>query len=436
MTFTVRATILQTPEPGQLDVREEQLIHVDSDGTISAIEPANGAPADIEFGQSHALLPGVIDTHIHAPQWPQLGTGLDLPLDKWLFEYTFPMEARCADLDFATSVWAGMVPSLLATGTTTAVYYGSVHEPATAALAQACVDHGQRAFVGRVAMDHPEGTPEWYRDRSASDAIAASAASIDEIHRIGGGPGARVQPILTPRFIPACTDALLTGMGELAEATGVLVQTHCSENDWEHNYVIDRFGCSDTEALSRFGLIRDHTVLAHGVFLGVDDRRHLIDIGAGVAHCPLSNVYFGDAVFPARQSIEMGLRVGLGTDIAGGPEASVLRNCGQAVSSARMLQDGVNPQLERDVRGRADSRIDITTAFWMATVGGAELLGIPAGLLEPGRVFDAFAVNLERFAWDDIDDWDRTFEKLVRGAGSADIEHVWVDGVSVLSNRN
>ncbi len=206
------------------------------------------------------------------------------------------------------------------------------------------------------------------------------------------------------------------------------MQTHCSENDWEHHYVIDRHGSSDAEALARFGLIRDHTVLAHGVHLSIDDRHQLIAAGAGVAHCPLSNIYFGDAVFPARQSIEMGLRVGLGTDIAGGPSASILSNCGQAVSSARMLQDGVDPALDRATRGRADARMDITTAFWMATVGGAELLGIPAGLLEPGRVFDAFTVDIGRFQWSDLDDWDRVFEKLVRGATTAEIQQVWVDG--------
>lgn len=440
VTLTIRATVLQTPDPAQLEILENVLITVEDDGRIASIETATSdASADIELPSTSVLLPGLIDTHVHAPQWPQLGTGLDLPLDQWLFDYTFPLEARFVDEAFATAVWNDMVPSLLSVGTTTAVYYGSIHGPATTALAQACVDHGQRAFVGRVAMDHPDGTPEWYRDASASEAVAASLASAEAIQAItsnaGGRSATRVQPMLTPRFIPACTDALLEGIGELAQQTGLLVQTHCSENDWEHHHVIDRFGCSDTEALSGFGLIRDHTVLAHGVHLGLDDRRHLIEVGAGVAHCPLSNIYFGDAVFPARQSIDMGLRVGLGTDIAGGPDSSVLRNCGQAVSSARMLEDGVDPALEREQRGRSSSRIDIVTAFWMATVGGAELLGIPAGVLAPGRVFDAFTVELDRFRWDELDDWGRTFEKLVRGATSAEIGQVWVDGRLVTSEH-
>ena len=94
--------------------------------------------------------------------------GLDLPLERWLFDYTFPLEARYADAEFAATVWDDLVPSLLAMGTTTAVYFSSNHLGATTALARACARHGQRALVGRVAMDHPTGTPEWYRDATAS----------------------------------------------------------------------------------------------------------------------------------------------------------------------------------------------------------------------------------------------------------------------------
>lgn len=60
------------------------------------------------------------------------------------------------------------------------------------------------------------------------------------------------QGVITPRFIPACTDAMLEGLGELAAGTGAIVQTRCSENDWEHQYVLDRFGVSDSVALERF----------------------------------------------------------------------------------------------------------------------------------------------------------------------------------------
>ena len=145
------------------------------------------------------------------PNGPSSAPGLDLPLERWLFDYTFPLEARYADAGFAATVWDDLVPSLLAMGTTTAVYFSSNHLEATTALARACARHGQRALVGRVAMDHPTGTPEWYRDATASAGVEASAASIEAVTAVGSP---RVEPIITPRFTPACTDALLEGLGE------------------------------------------------------------------------------------------------------------------------------------------------------------------------------------------------------------------------------
>ena len=432
---SVRATILQTPRPGEMEVIEDQLVTIDNDGIILSVSSDDG-PADVNLGEGMVLLPGLVDTHLHASQWPQLGTALDQPLERWLFDYTFPLEARYEDTAFALKVWDSMIPALLKSGTTTAVYYSSVHEPATLALAEACIAYGQRAFVGRVAMDHPDGTPEWYRDSGPNQSVAASHRSIEAIRSLPGGEGL-VEPIITPRFIPACSDAALEGLGELAEATGALVQTHCSENDWEHNYVIERHGCTDAESLSSFGLVRNSSVLAHATHLSDADRRLLVEAGAGVAHCPLSNSYFANAVFPARRNIEAGLKIGLGSDIAGGSDPSMLAQCVYAVNSSRMLEDGVDVKLQTD-RGVPESRIDIIAAFWMATVGGADLLGIPTGLLAPGRLFDAIAVGIEPSLSlgdrSETDGWEQIFEKVVRSGGIADIDTVWVGGVDVTNH--
>ena len=426
---SVRATVMQTSSPDSLDVLTDQLIVIGSEGRIASMRPANhDDTADVTLPPSSILVPGLIDTHLHAPQWTQRGVGLDLPLDRWLNDYTFPLESSFADSAMAESVWQAMVPELLAVGTTTAVYYSSIHEAATQALAEACAEHGQRAFVGRVAMDHPDNTPEGYRDATAAEGVAASRRSIAAIDAM---PGDLVQPIITPRFIPSCTDELLAGLGDLAAETGVRVQTHCSESMWEHSYVLERLGTSDTEALESFGLLTDHGVLAHSVHISDADRAILIHHGAGVAHCPLSNSYFGDAVFPARRHLDAGLLMGLGTDIAGGPDHSMRATCGHAVTSSRMLEAGVDPG--RSDWNRPGDRVDITTAFWMATLGGAELLGIEAGLLRPGRFFDAVAIDPTTdpsvLATLDQTDDQRRFERIARGNGS--ITHVWVNGVHV-----
>ncbi len=425
---------MQTPAADRLEVRPTALIQVGAEGVIESVTDDATAPVDFDLGPDVVIMPGLIDTHVHAPQWPQTGTGLDLDLERWLLEYTLPLERRYRDLGFAARVWDDLVPTLIAGGTTTAVYYGTIDIDATTLLAEACHRHGQRAFVGRVAMDHPVGTPEWYRDASPSAAIDASLRSIDAIDALAT---ALVRPILTPRFAPACTDALLQGMGELATANGVAVQTHCSESDWEHRYALERFGTTDTMALDRFGLLRDRTVLAHCGHVDDADLAVMRDRNAGIAHCPLSNAYFGDAVLPVRHSIEAGVRVGLGSDLAGGFEPCILAQASKAVTASRMLQSGTDPTQTAATRGRSESSIDSVTAFWMATAGGAQLLQEPTGLIEPGRPFDAFTIDLgaanERRSsglrwWPELDDHRRVFEKIVNTARPSDIGSVWIDG--------
>jgi guanine deaminase len=431
-----------------LEVLEDTVVAVDADGWIVEVAPRRSPVGErvlaattnvVRLGDGERLLPGLVDLHVHAPQWPQLGTGLDLPLERWLLERTFPLEARYADAAFAREVYGQLVPTLLAHGTTTAVYFSSTHIDATTELASQCMSAGQRAFVGRVAMDHPTGTPPWYRDADAATGVAASLESIEAIRAIGGaGADALVQPVITPRFIPACSDDLLRGLGELARATAVRVQTHCSESDWEHTYVLDRYGLTDTSALARFGLLRAHTILAHGDHLTDPDLSMIAGAGAAVAHCPLSNAYFANAVFGVRRAHRLGARVGLGSDVAGGAAPGLLPQCATAVTVSRMLEDGVDASLPAIERGVAGSRIDTALAFHLATAGGADALGIPVGRFTVGHRFDAFVVDTTASVsglrrWDGVDDDGRLFEKIVRLAGPRDITAVWVSGRRVLT---
>lgn len=438
--FVVVGTVYQAPTPDALQVLSDVAVVVNASGVISDIFPNATQEAEaairraktvVRLGASERLLPGLIDTHVHAPQWPQLGTGLDLPLEQWLFDYTFPLESRYADAAYAHSVWSHMVPTFLRHGTTTAVYYATTHEESTRLLAEACVEHGQRAYVGRVAMDHPEGTPEWYRDATAQQGIEDSQQSIENIRAISGN-ATLVSPIITPRFLPACTDELLMGLGELAASTNTLVQTHCSESHWEHRYVLERFGRSDTEMLKHFGLLRRGSVLAHGVHIGDNDYELIKNVGAGVAHCPMSNSYFANGVFPARRVLAMGVNVGLGTDISAGTDVGLLKQCVHAVTSSRMMEDGVNGV----DGGVSNSRIDIVAAFHMATAGGAQMLGLNAGVIARGNYFDAIVVDVSASDSgmridNEIDSDARIFEKIVRLSGPRDISHVWVAGTKV-----
>jgi guanine deaminase len=437
-------TALHAPVRGELEVLRDVVIVVGADGAIKTIHP-QGSRAGVDAAKRHAaagtlvsfrdgqyLLPGLIDLHVHAPQWPQLGKALDQPLEVWLQKFTFPLEARFADLAFAETVYESLVDGLLANGTTTALYYATIHLPATRKLADICLRKSQRALIGRVAMDDPSQCPVYYRDASAAAAEADTRDFIAYVQSMPDNEDALVRPVITPRFIPSCSDELLRRLGALARETGCYVQTHCSESDWEHAYVLDRCGVTDTAALESFGLLSRRTILAHGNFIGDEDIARIVRAGAGIAHCPLSNVYFSDAVFPLRRMLQQGVHVGLGTDIAGGASPSILENARQAVIASRTLESGVDAAQARDQRRRESSRIDALTAFWLATAAGGVALDLPIGLFREGYQFDAILIDANapnsNLHLDPFDAPGETLQKIIYSAGRANIRDVWVAG--------
>lgn len=426
----------------------DTLFCIDGSGTIVDIiqhndgafrhvrDAARKAGKLTELSSDQYLLPGLIDLHVHAPQWPQMGKALDKPLEKWLNDYTFPLEARYADVDFARRNYTELVSALLANGTTTAVYFATLHTESSVELARICLAQGQRALVGRVAMDDPSQCPDYYRDETAASAEAETRAFIRAVAELPGNTAKRVLPVITPRFIPSCTDDLLKRLGTVAKETGCHVQTHCSESDWEHGYVKERLGKTDTVALRDFGLLTQKTILAHSNHIEDDDADLIKKTGAGVAHCPLSNFYFANAVFPLRAMLDRGLNVGLGTDIAGGHSPSVFDACRHAITASKALNDGVDARIKPEHRGRPGSAVSFKEAFWLATAGAGGVLELPVGKLEVGYQFDAIVIDT-RAAGSDIyihpaeDQPEDKLQKIIFNARRNNISRVWVDGKAV-----
>lgn len=444
-------TFMHTPVPGELEILEDALLAVDTDGTIASIHTSDCADytEQLDIAQQHPsytsgsqhtfFIPGLVDLHIHAPQWPQLGKALHLPLEDWLQNCTFPLEAKYADVQFARVIYDSLVKSLLANGTTSAVYFATVHEAATNLLADICLAEGQRAWVGRVAMDNHSQCPDYYRDESTAQGLADSESSIAYVRAMPGNSHALVKPIITPRFIPSCTDEMLSGLGDLAQQYQCHIQTHCSESDWEHQYVIDRLGVTDTAALSDFGLLTRHTVLAHSNFIDHSDMTLIHASGAGIAHCPLSNQYFAGAVFPLRAALNKGVRVGLGTDISGGPSASQFDSCRHVVGTSRMLESGVDADIEASERGVPDTRVDFLEAFYLATVGGAKVLDERVGQFQVGYKFDVLQIDASApdsnlLYFPDVDTLQDLFQKTLYAATRSNIAQVWVSGQCVAAH--
>lgn len=232
IAFAVEGPAYSSETEAHVAYRPKSLYLVGADGVIAAVL----APDDPQYhairaelarlnrltslADGQVLLPGFSDLHLHAPQWAQAGAALDEPLERWLGRYTFPTEARFADPAYADRAHRHLVQATLARGTTSVLYYDTIDRAAAVNLAHVCAELGQRGFIGKVVMDDPESNPEYYREDTAT-ALAETERFINEVREFAPDSGLDaappiVQPVITPRFIPSCTDAALEGLGELA----------------------------------------------------------------------------------------------------------------------------------------------------------------------------------------------------------------------------
>ncbi|HJG83946.1 MAG TPA: amidohydrolase family protein [Weissella thailandensis] len=429
-------------DENQVGYQANSLVCIDDEGTIARIVLAedndyqvivNDARQQgtlVTLSDDQVLLPGFIDLHVHAPQWPNAGLALDRPLYEWLEEYTFPLEAKFKDAKYAHLVYDNLVETLLANGTTTALYFGSVDNTGNLELVKSCLTHHQRGFVGKVVMDNPEQTPAYYRDESATAALNETENFIHEVANLNENQTIPVTPVITPRFLPSCTDDVLAGLGKLASKYDLPIQSHCSESDWENGYALATHGKRDATVLDEFGLLTDKSVMAHGTLLNGEDIQRFKNRGVGIAHCPISNVYFGNAVLPAKKLLSENVKVGMGTDISGGYDPSVYQNIRQAIMSSRLLNDGVDNEITPDLRGKHDAAITAKNAFYMATVGGAKSLNLATGQIKEGYIADLQIVHAKypTFGQQVPED---TFEKLMYQTTVSEIDHVMTQGVFV-----
>ncbi|KAG6843367.1 hypothetical protein H0H87_005352, partial [Tephrocybe sp. NHM501043] len=348
------------------------------------------------------LLPTFVDTHLHAPQFLYQGTGLHLPLMQWLDKYAFRAEERIdGDKHLAKTVYEALARRLIRNGTGAVLLFGTIASDSNLILAEIMQRAGIRAFVGKLSMDIDIASRPTYIEASASAALAAAASFVSSCRALTAHlpEHARlVHPVLTPRFVPTCSDALLAGLGKLASADqeGLRIQSHLAEAADQVEWVRrTRGGVEDIDVFDRHGLLTSRTVQAHCTFLRAADLRRLRERGTAVAHCPLSNAYFSSEAFAMREALAEGVEVGLGTDVAGGYSVDVMSAMRWAVGVARMRAGGPPASGDADVGGEGQV-LDWKGALYLATRGGAQALGLPrgAGTFDVGAPFDAQQIRL------------------------------------------
>ena len=444
----IKASFFHSPTYGDIEFLEHAILLVSDNGIISEIirkEDENYQQILNQYShesnfidfKDKVLLPGFIDLHIHAPQWPQAGLALDDELSHWLNSFTFPLESKYKDINYAREVYTNLVKKLLANGTTSAMYFGTIHNESTLELAKICANLGQRGFVGKVVMDDETMNPDFYRDNSTKEAIENTERFINDVQKLSKNVPQGVYPVITPRFVPSCTDDALLELGKLAKKYNCYVQSHCSESDWEHNFVLERFGKRDTEVLNQFGLLTDKSIMAHGNFINSEDAEIFKKNKSSVCHCPISNSYFANAVLPVNKLKKQGLNICLGTDISGGFSPSLYDNIKHTVMASRMLNDGVDNSLGSHCRGNHDSKVSVFKAFYLATTGGGEALKLPLGLFKEGYIcdFQVIDINIPTNKlpnYLDNEEDKHLLQKILYLSTSENIREVWVQGKQML----
>ncbi|MEG1878610.1 MAG: amidohydrolase family protein, partial [Pseudoflavonifractor sp.] len=233
------------------------------------------------------ITPGLTDLHVHAPQYAFRGLGMDLELLDWLATNVFPEETKYSGLDYAKKAYSQFVDDMRRGPNTRACIFATVHPAATELLMDLLESSGLCTMVGKVNMDR--NCPDTLREGSAE----ASAAATEHWLRDIAGRYTHTRPILTPRFIPSCTDELMGKLGELQREHHLPVQSHLSENQGEVAWVHEL--CPKAEfygdAYDQNGLFGGDapTIMAHCVLSEEPERKRMKERGVYIAHCPQSN---------------------------------------------------------------------------------------------------------------------------------------------------
>lgn len=330
--FICHGNIVYSEDREKLSVHPDSYIAVE-DGRVEGIyktvpERFAGAPL-ADFGNS-VIIPAFSDLHVHAPQFPQRGLGMDLLLADWLNTYTFPQEARFAEMDYAKEVYGAFLKTLIENGTFHACVYGTIHREATSWLIGQMETKKLRAFVGKVNMDiqSPENLSETKEESLRETELFLESFSGNRY----------AKPIITPRFAPTCSFELLKGLGTLGKKYGAGMQTHLVESRWEAQEAVRlNPDCRcDTEIYEKAGLLENGPVIAaHFIFPGEEDIRLLRKYGGYAVQCPDATVNIIAGIMRTAYLADEGIHLGIGSDIAGGHLPGIYTQAARSVQLSK-----------------------------------------------------------------------------------------------------
>lgn len=407
-SWLLRGGTLVTLDPAQPIAVGDLLV---VDGRIAALGDAAPPPDAVELDcRGCAVMPGLVQAHVHLCQTLCRGQADDLTLLDWLRQRVLPYEAALDADDLTLAAQLGCAELLLG-GTTAILDMGTVrHQDA---LCAAVADCGLRATVGKAMMDLGVELPT-----ALHETTAESLAESDRLcQRWHGAAEGRLRYAYAPRFALSCSDQLMMGVAERVAAggpDGPRIHTHAAEQQDEVALVRMRYGQGNIDALHAMGLAGERVVLAHCVHLGEGEIQRLASDGTHVAHCPSSNLKLGSGIAGVVELLAAGVNVALGAD--GAPCNNRLDGFTE-LRLAALLQKG----------RRGPAALPAAKALELATLGGARALGLEAelGSLTVGKRADVTVVDLSALRAQPAHS---PTSALVYSLGSSDVRHVMVDG--------
>ena len=384
-TYIVKGDICFSRSMDEIVCLEQGSIVVENGrvtGVFQTLPARYAALPVLDYGH-RLILPGMSDLHVHAPQFAFRGLGMDMELLEWLNTYTFPEESKYKDLDYAERAYGSFASHLLRSTTTRACIFATLHLPATLLLMQKLEDAGLDTYVGKVNMNR--NCPAYLREISTNQAIRDTESWVLQSRE----RFVRTKPILTPRFIPSCTDDLMYALSRLRAKYDLPVQSHLSENLGEIDWVRELCPRSKFygDAYDQFGMFGGDypCIMAHCVHSSEAEQELMLKRGVYIAHSPESNMNLASGVAPVNQFIDRGLHVGLATDVAGGSHESMLKAMMHAIQASklrwRLLDQNVKP-------------LSFERAFYLATMGGGQFFGKVGSFLD-GYELDAVVLDDE-----------------------------------------
>jgi len=389
--------------PGAVALKGEEIVAV---GPAAQLQARYRAAQMLDYPQG-LVLPGLINAHTHAAMSLFRGLADDLPLEDWLNSHIFPAE-RHLNRDFVYWGTKLAVAEMLLSGTTT---FCDMYLFADA-VAQAVADTGIRAVVGEVLYDFPSAN---YGPPAAGLKFSEDLCRTWQAHP-------RVQVAIQPHAVYTCSPDLLQQCGELAGKYDTRLIIHLSETIKEVADCEARYGATPVAHLQRLGLLTNRLLADHAVVLSEVDMEMLAASGAGVAHCPESNMKLASGIAAVGELLARGVPVGLGTD---GCASNNNLDLFQEMDTAAKLQK---------VRYLDPTVLPAPRALELATRGSAWVLGLvkEVGALSPGMKGDLVVIDLDQPHLTPLYD---PYSHLVYAAGAADVQTVLVHGRVVVQDR-